>query len=861
MEQIHYLGEHLWPGVLGNLLVSLSFSAALLSAVLYFLAARSPEGYKPYQRVARIGFITHAFAVIGIVSLLFLLLAKGWFEYHYVMQHTSRDLAPKYVFAAFWEGQEGSFLIWTFWQALLGLLLMRTSGKWENGSMFALSAVQAFLASMVLGRVLYIPSLGIDMNIGLFPFEMTRLHPDLAGMPFTGLADYLERIDGRGLNPALQNYWMTIHPPTLFLGFALTVIPFSFAIAGILQRDLSGWFHAARPWAFAGVAVLGGGILMGGAWAYEALNFGGFWAWDPVENASLVPWITLTAGAHLLLIPKRNRMVVLSALLLLISSFVLVLYSTFLTRSGVLGDASVHSFTDLGLSGQLLLFLFFFMWLPVMLSLRGKATRLNYLIASAAVLAIGLISDFHWSSRTLWLVFGLVSMYLLWTHLEKRIQHLPEGIKSVYNRDFWMFVGSLIFCLSALHLTLETSKPVINKLLGSTRFASSTDVFNPVQGALAFFILALMGISYLLPFQGGKAGNWTRQLMSSLITALAITLLLIAFVPDFSSFWLISLTFAGAFAFSTAVEYIIQFVRKAKQVTGTAMAHIGFALIILGSVVSAGHQQIISENNKYVDLSILNPDFSNNEHIMLYQGDTVYMKDYALVYRGDSAAQHEMFYLVDYLERGSAGWEFSFRLEPKIISSPTMGNVAEPSTRHYWNKDIFTHVSYVDLKRMEMRLKGDRNTRYEDPQTFMIQLNDTIWSSRAFIVFSGITPISFEDNDSAGLSVNPVFTVHNLQGGIDSLKPEFNILGTRLYTRADSSTTGDIVIELVRIIPEEERFETKITVRKGGDEQDFIIMTAIVFPGINILWTGCILMVLGSLLSVYFRIRPKGNGS
>jgi cytochrome c-type biogenesis protein CcmF len=152
---------------------------------------------------------------------------------------------------------------------------------------------------------------------------------------------------------------MVIHPPVLFLGFASTIIPFGFAYAGLLNKDHS-WTRVSLSWTCFSAAVLGTGIMMGAAWAYESLSFGGYWAWDPVENASLVPWLVLIAGLHTNLIYKHTGYSLKSTYLFYIFSFSLVLYSTFLTRSGILGDTSVHAFTGADMTPQLILFSFRF---------------------------------------------------------------------------------------------------------------------------------------------------------------------------------------------------------------------------------------------------------------------------------------------------------------------------------------------------------------------------------------------------------------------------------------------------------------------------------------------------------------------
>ena len=158
-----------------------------------------------------------------------------------------------------------------------------------------------------------------------------------------------------GLNPLLQNFWMTIHPPIMFLGFLGAVFPFCFALTALVERKYHLWSEAARRWTMFAWSTLGVSLVMGGYWAYETLGWGGFWAWDPVENSSLIPWLFLTAQVHSLFIKQQRRGLMRFSLFVVCLTFWSVLYGTFLTRSGVLADFSVHSFVDLGInavSGQ-----------------------------------------------------------------------------------------------------------------------------------------------------------------------------------------------------------------------------------------------------------------------------------------------------------------------------------------------------------------------------------------------------------------------------------------------------------------------------------------------------------------------------
>src|SRR6478752_3487985 len=229
-----------------------------------------------------------------------------------------------------------------------GLILIRKARNWEAPVMTVISFAQVCLATMIAGIYFF------NWRMGSNPFVLLRNEMDA---PIFSQPNYLSLIkDGNDLNPLLQNYWMVIHPPVLFLGFASTIVPFAFAIAGLWTKKIGDWTKPALPWALFSAAVLGTGVMMGGRWAYESLNFGGYWAWDPVENASLVPWLIMVAGLHTMVVYNATGHSLRATNFFLISSFLLILYSTYLTRSGDLQDTSVHAFTDQGMSWQLRVF-------------------------------------------------------------------------------------------------------------------------------------------------------------------------------------------------------------------------------------------------------------------------------------------------------------------------------------------------------------------------------------------------------------------------------------------------------------------------------------------------------------------------
>ncbi|MEL7020088.1 MAG: cytochrome c biogenesis protein CcsA, partial [Bacteroidota bacterium] len=413
--EINYIGEHLWPGRIGHAAIVLSFVMSLLGVIAYAMATQKRADTalaNSWRRVGRSAFVLHGLGVLSVIGIIFFIMHQQYYEYQYVWAHVSEDLPIEYILAAFWEGQEGSFLLWMFWHVILGFVLMGTAKRWESPVMSVLSSIQLWIGSMILG--LYFGFGEEAFKLGSNPLMLLR---DTMNAPIFNNADYLALVKGNGLNPLLQNYWMTIHPPTLFLGFASTAIPFAYAIAGLWTKEHKAWLRPALPWALFSGAILGTGILMGAAWAYEALSFGGYWAWDPVENMSLVPWIILVAGIHTNLIARSTGHSIKSTYLFYLLTFVLIVYSTFLTRSGVLGETSAHAFTEMGLETQLVGFI------------------LTYLL-----LSIGLYA------------------------FRQKSVPIPVKEEATASKEFWMFIGTLVLLFSSLLITASTSLPVYNKI-------------------------------------------------------------------------------------------------------------------------------------------------------------------------------------------------------------------------------------------------------------------------------------------------------------------------------------------------------------------------------------------------------------
>jgi cytochrome c-type biogenesis protein CcmF len=288
-----FKGEHLLPGHLGQFFTILAFGSALFAAISYYFATTNP-GDTSWKRLGRLGAYINTIAVIGIGVCLYYIILNHLFEYYYAWEHSSRALPTHYIISSFWDGQEGSFWLWTFWQAVLGNILIWKAKSWETPVMAVVSLSQAILATMLIGVDIF------GSRIGTSPFILLREAINLKEQVpiYATNAEYYHNYltyikDGNGMNPLLQNYWMVIHPPTLFLGFASMVVPFAYAIAGLWQKRYKDWVHAAIPYALFAMMILGTGIIMGAFWAYESLSFGGFWAWDPGRKCFYHPVVNI----------------------------------------------------------------------------------------------------------------------------------------------------------------------------------------------------------------------------------------------------------------------------------------------------------------------------------------------------------------------------------------------------------------------------------------------------------------------------------------------------------------------------------------------------------------------------------------
>lgn len=815
--EINYIGESLWPGRIGQFFVVLSFGTALLACAGYYFAAKG-NGDRAWLRIARAAFWSNAAAVVGIGSSLFYIIYNHLFEYHYAWAHSSKALPTHYIISSFWEGQEGSFWLWMFWQALMGVVLVIRSKSWESPVMTVVMLCQAILSSMLLGVEVF------GERVGSSPFILLR---EAVAGPIFQQPDYLRMItDGRGLNPLLQNYWMVIHPPTLFLGFAAMIVPFAYAVAGLWFRRYRDWIKPGIPWALFAVMTLGAGIIMGSFWAYEALNFGGFWAWDPVENASIVPWLTLIAAVHVMIAYKHSGHSYFTATLLTMISFVLVIYASFLTRSGVLGETSVHSFTDLGLYWQLVAF--------------------N-------------------------LIFLAIMVYLLVSRRKEMPSTKQE--EDIYSREFWLFIGALVLTVACVQIIASTSIPVFNAIFG-TKVAPPVDPvqhYNKWQAGFAVVVGLLSAFTQFMRYKRSDARRFYVAVLSSLVVAVILTAVVVYLTNVYTNFMYILLVFSSAFTIVANGRILGDAVRGKWKLTGAAIAHIGFGMLLIGALVAAATKEVISVNSSnYIAVAGFDQVEKPGENLFLTEGEPVQMGDYRITYVGDSVVPPNVYYKINYekIDEETGRVTERFQLRPFAQNNPQMGGlIGTPDTRHYLTHDIYTLITAA-MSDTHLQAQGEGQPAgfdaFEEPAVFEANIGDTLRYRNGYIVVEGINReasvqnIPRRDDD---IIVGLKLAVHAVTGERYEVEPVFLIRGGSTFDLYKDVDEQGLRLRFSNIMPQKDKLEVMVY-QRPLPEKRWVVFKAIKFPYINFFWGGAVIMTIGFLLSIlrrYRELKPDGS--
>ena len=432
----------------GNFCLLLSLCLSVFAFLASMLGAWQRQ--ERVQRSAeRAVYAATASIALAFFSLLYLLLANDFSTSH-VADTSSRDLPVFYKIAAIWGAHDGSMLLWVFFTALFCAVVVYQNRLRYRDMMPYVLAVLTFNLSFFLALNLFLSN----------PFNpLVQIFADGSTQGFVPA-------DGRGLNPLLQHWAMVIHPPILYLGFIGFVVPFAFAFAALATKQLGDtWIRTTRRWTLLTWLLLGVGILLGGKWAYVVLGWGGYWAWDPVENSSLMPWLASTAFLHSVVVQERRGMLKIWNIFLVLLTFLLGIFGTFITRSGIV--SSVHAFADSNLGKFLLGYMIIILFATL------------YLIADRR--------SFLQSERRL---------------------------DSVMSRESAFLFNNFILIVSCFAVFWGTMFPVLSEWIKGTKISVGAPFFNNVNVPVGLILLFLTGV--------GPLFAWRKTSLSSLKKAFAL---------------------------------------------------------------------------------------------------------------------------------------------------------------------------------------------------------------------------------------------------------------------------------------------------------------------------------------------------
>jgi cytochrome c-type biogenesis protein CcmF len=511
--------------MVGTITIWISFILSIFLTIAYFVAGKTDGRLKRflqffYYTLPSMLLIASAYLMINIIN--------HNYQFTYIWSYSNNSLPLHILVTSFFSGQEGSFLLWAVLTSIFALAVRKYARKYgyEELVMGIFGLVLIYLTLML---ILKDPFTYIWKS---FPDE----HLPINFMP----------PDGRGLNPILENFWNMIHPPILFIGYSAMTIPFVFALAGLIKKDYTNWIKIAAPWTLFAAGILGLGIMLGGFWSYETLGWGGFWGWDPVENASLMPWLLANALVHTMIVQRKTGGLIKTNFVVALLSFIFVLFSTFLTRSGVLGEMSVHSFGEPG--------------------------------TAAYSVLLGVL-----------LLFLIISLVLFLSRLKDINAQIKKEDFQINSREFGLSLGAFALLLSTFVVFIGTTWPISTELFGQTKSSVDISFYDKWNLPIAVVILILNAISYYFSWRKSNWNEVFKKMLVPFIVALVGTIILILLKLDKFSF--ILLAFAALFSIFANLQIFLKLIKSSFGKTGSTLSHIGTAILLIGVIYSGGYSE------------------------------------------------------------------------------------------------------------------------------------------------------------------------------------------------------------------------------------------------------------------------------
>jgi cytochrome c-type biogenesis protein CcmF len=813
-------------GIIGKLLVTISFLLNFAALIYYFRASVSDSNKQ--LKIGNLLFGLKGVFITVASGILIYLLLQHRFEFYYVFSYTSLDLAPKYLFSAFYGGQEGSFMIWVIFSWIAGLGLIKwTREPYRAPVLFFLTLTQLFLISMIVGW-----RFG-DFTLGASPFR--TIAEEMPNAPFLQANPNFVPADGSGLNDLLKSPWMMIHPPILFVGFAMMTIPYCFAMAALWKRKYNEWVGPALPWTLGANVALLTAIFLGGYWAYVTLSFGGFWAWDPVENASLVPWLIGTAGIHTMIIQRKSAVAQKSSLLFAILAYVMIVYETFLTRSGILSDSSVHSFVDLGLYNQLVVF---------MLVITG--------------VGLGL---FFWRYKEL---------------------SSPQKESKILSPEFMTVTGAMVLLLLGIIIILGTSSPIIGLLFNDKPTPPEISFYNYWSMPIAIVMAFLTVIGQYLFWQKHNSETLATALIYPTLVTSVFTLLAVILGDVRNPYYMLYL-FAGFFAVIGNGWVMARLAFKQPKVVGGTLTHVGFGALLIGILASSAYNSpLLDANTQNYNAAVLAGEVVDEQGFTVSQ--TVEMLElklnqpkiinetYQVTYEG---------YLIENQNRpGQQTYSIRFEdissgrvfyMKPEVYpmlttsSATTVNWSVDPDVRTGLFSDIYLYVAGSSYVERRNDLIAEQNGLQTDEDSTADTLSQNIEFKRGETIELAGFSFTFDNFIQADTTNLPPQTsigiraqvqiLHHASGQEFLIEPLFAVFmedgQSYVMSPPVHLPVHDLEIQFSKVNPQSESIELTISGLDETYNEEWVLIVAEKKPFISVVWAGTFLLMGGFSISIF----------
>lgn len=751
---------------------------ALLSFVASIVCWAIPKRSKAVEAVAKWGFVVGGVLLFASIITLGTLFANDQFEYTYVFGHGDSETALKYKIAGIWSGQQGSFLLWGCTASLFGIFAARASGVYRRWFTVTYATFLATLCGILAYET---------------PFEMERLN---------GLALLPPR--GAGLTPSLQNYWVVIHPPTIFMGFGSLTVAFAFGLAAMFGRNIVDWVPLVRPWVLLSTALLGLGLCMGGFWAYETLGWGGFWMWDPVENVSFVPWIFSAALLHGLIVQVANKRWHGGNLVLAGLPFATFCYGTFLTRSGFLADASVHSFAEMNKSALWILAIF------------------------VIVATLGYFG-----------VYGFIGSKLA----KLATAGAPDYEAGPHRRGAYL-TGVLLLSGLSTAVAVGMSVPFFMALAHKQSKVVDEPLYHQVVVWFFLPVLVLMGIA---PFVSWRKMGWAA-LGNKLINVgfvtiglLGVLLLVVKFAPgaypiDVSQKiqfpfhwhvpilpWMLILIGVCVFCFVANAWRLAETFKRSSMSVGGFVAHMGVAILLAGLIISRG--------------------FEHKDEVVLQAGDIVPAMGYKISYLGMTRTEEEGVFKRDnkakfLLDGPNGGFTAQPGLYYVITEEQQLQPVVWPHVEHMATYDIYfaLHPPQFDVN---------------DPQQFLPGQSSTLGNGLLSITYNGFKMIGQPGQPGTKFVSDAVVRVTGTDGvtRMHTVNPAMEI-GQGGIIKTPVKVDDEFSITMESLNPADHSAALQLHFNREIYAIDLFYK-----PMVGLVWLGAAVTAAGGVMSAFYR-RP-----